>query len=158
MTSRLSASAIAATYSAPEPAPDLEPVTLDVLIGMAHGRSYPEIAADHELNLYEVEKQARILRTVLGAADRAEVVGIAYRRRLLPLDVPFSTHPVHTVRAVTMQATLDVLYLASRAFSDDEVREARELARALINSDDRRQVVPELPPMPSLDALLQGTL
>lgn len=149
----LSQAAIAATYQPKVPAPSFDAVTLDVLIGMAHGRTYSQIAADLEITVGAVERHAQILRTELGERDRAGVVGAAYRSGLLPIEPQWSTHPVHTIRAVTVQATLDVLFLA--AYAEHEVREARELARALINSDHRRQVAPELPPMPCLDDLFQ---
>ena len=105
MITPLSASAIAATFEAREPAPEFDTVTLNVLIGMAHGRSYPEIAADHDLTPGAVERHARILREKLGASDRAGVVGAAYRRGLLPKEESWSTRPVHTIPAVTVQAT-----------------------------------------------------
>ena len=153
MITPVSASAVAATFETRKPDPVFDTVTLNVLIGMAHGRSYPEIAADHGLALRTVELRARVLREQLGASDRAGVVGAAYRRGLLPVEPSWSTLPVHTIPAVTMQATLDVLFLASTAYDDHEVREARELARVLINANYRRQVVPELPPMTCMDDL-----
>jgi hypothetical protein len=151
----LSEAALAATYQPKSPAPSLEAVTLDVVIGMAHGRSYAQIAADLEITVGTVQRHVRILRSALGERDRAGIVGAAYRSGLLPIEPQWSTHPMHTIRAASLQATLDVLFLASNAYEDHEIREARELARALINSDHRRQVVPVLPPLPCLDDLFQ---